>query len=133
MSRELTYRRTTANIDTYQRAAVTSDGLTEETGLIPVDCAFGPSVLLVRSTVRRITSTEVITESRERVSYTQLVLATGSLWNGALALPDSRVKAIEHLRAFRKRLEGAESVVIIGGGAVGIGGYSLSSSVCVGA
>jgi DNA replication protein DnaC len=52
------------------------------------------------------------------------VLATGSLWNGALALPDSRKEALEQLDAFRKRLDAAKNVVILGGGAVGIGTYT---------
>jgi NADPH-dependent 2,4-dienoyl-CoA reductase/sulfur reductase-like enzyme len=105
----------------HQRAAVTSDGSIEQTGLIPFDRAFDPSVRLVHSSAKQITSTHVVTDSGDRIPYAHLVLATGSLWNGALALPDSRVQAMEHLRAFRKQLEGAKNVVVLGGGAVGIG------------
>jgi NADPH-dependent 2,4-dienoyl-CoA reductase/sulfur reductase-like enzyme len=110
-----------AHVLTHQRASVTSDGAIEQTGLIPFDRAFDPSVRLIHSGAKQITSTHVVTESGDRIPYAHLVLATGSLWNGALALPDSRVQAMEHLRAFRKQLEGAKNVVVIGGGAVGIG------------
>ncbi|CAE6346400.1 unnamed protein product [Rhizoctonia solani] len=102
------------------RGSVTSEGSINEDSLIPVDRAFDPSVRLVRSAAKQITSTEVITESGEHIAYSHLVLATGSLWNGALALPDSREQALEHFKAFRKQLEAAKDVVIVGGGAVGI-------------
>ncbi|KAF8707872.1 Pyridine nucleotide-disulfide oxidoreductase, partial [Rhizoctonia solani] len=102
------------------RGSVTSQGSVAENSLIPFDRAFDPSVRLVHSGAKQITSTEVITESGERVTYSHLVLATGSLWNGALALPDSRDQALDHLNAFRRQLEAAENVVILGGGAVGI-------------
>ena len=80
---------------------------------------------MIRSAAKEINSKEVITESGETVPYAQLVLATGSSWNGALALPDSRVDAVEHLRSFRNKLDAAQNVLIIGGGAVGIGTHNL--------
>jgi NADH dehydrogenase FAD-containing subunit len=103
-----------------QRASVTSEGSLEENGLIPFDRAFESSVRIVHANVTGITSSEVTTES-ESIPYEQLVLATGSIWNGALALPDSRSQAIEHIRSFRRTLEAAQNVLIVGGGAVGLG------------
>ncbi|CAE7101786.1 unnamed protein product [Rhizoctonia solani] len=102
------------------RGSVTLEGSVGENSLIPFDRAFDPSVRLVRSVAKQITSTEVVTESGERIAYSHLVLATGSLWNSALALPDSREQALDHFEAFRKQLEVANDVVIIGGGAVGL-------------
>ncbi|KAH7311186.1 FAD/NAD(P)-binding domain-containing protein [Rhizoctonia solani] len=102
------------------RGSVTSQGSVNENSLIPLDRAFDPSVRLVHSTTKQITSTEVITESGEQITYSHLVLATGSLWNSALALPDSRQQVLEHFKAFRKQLEVAKDVLIVGGGAVGI-------------
>ncbi|KAB5593020.1 Apoptosis-inducing factor 2 [Ceratobasidium theobromae] len=102
------------------RASVTSDGSIEEAGLIPFGRAFAPSVRLIHAGARQITSTEVITDSGEHIPYAHLVLATGSLWNGALALPESRLQAMEHLRTFRKQLQSSKDIVILGGGAVGI-------------
>lgn len=84
--------------------------------------------------MKEINEKEVMTESGETVPYTQLVLATGSLWNGVLALPDTRVEAIEQLRSFRKKLDAAENVLIIGGGAIGVGEHWLSyfiSGLCL--
>ncbi|CAE6418862.1 unnamed protein product [Rhizoctonia solani] len=102
------------------RGSVTSEGSINENALIPFDRAFDPSVRLVRSAAQQITPTEVITEAGERIGYSHLVLATGSIWNSALALPDSRKEAIGLFAAFRKQLEAAKDVVIVGGGAVGI-------------
>ncbi|KAG8743414.1 hypothetical protein FRC10_012079 [Ceratobasidium sp. 414] len=101
------------------RASVTSTGTLEENGLIPYDRAFDSSVRFVHSDVTGITATTVTTET-ETIPYEQLVLATGSIWNGALALPDTRSAAIEHLRSFRKSLEAARNVLVVGGGAVGL-------------
>lgn len=111
-------------IERFQRASTTSEGSLEEASLIPTDRVFAPSVRVIRSAAKEINSKEVITESGESVPYAQLVLATGSLWNSALALPNSRVDAVEHLRAFRRKLDAAQNVLIIGGGSVGIGTQS---------
>ncbi|KAG8721680.1 hypothetical protein FRC08_011089 [Ceratobasidium sp. 394] len=102
------------------RPAVTAEGLIEERALVPLDRAFGPDVRVVHSAAKEINSNAVITESGESIPYEHLVLATGSSWNSALDLPNSRAGAIEHFRSFRKRLAAAEHVLIIGGGAVGI-------------
>ncbi|CAE6440135.1 unnamed protein product [Rhizoctonia solani] len=102
------------------RAAVTDDGSMDERGLVPNDRAFDSSVKVVRSSVKLITPTEVITESDELIPYEHLVLATGSLWTGPLALPDSRQKAIEYFRSFKKQLAAAQHILIVGGGSVGL-------------
>ncbi|KAG8697585.1 hypothetical protein FRC09_007762 [Ceratobasidium sp. 395] len=101
------------------RASVTSTGSLEENGLVPYDRAFDSSVRFVHANVTGISATAVTTES-DSIPYEQLILATGSIWNGALALPDTRSAAIEHIRSFRKSLEAAQNVLIVGGGAVGL-------------
>ncbi|CAE6436463.1 unnamed protein product [Rhizoctonia solani] len=102
------------------RGSVTSEGSVAENSLIPFDRAFNHSVRLIHSEAKQITSTEVTTESGERITYSYLILATGSLWNGPLALPDSRKQALDQFNTFRKQLEAAKTVVILGGGAVGV-------------
>ncbi|CAE7176922.1 unnamed protein product, partial [Rhizoctonia solani] len=102
------------------RAAITDEGSIDERGLVPNDRVFDSAVKVVRSSVKQITSTEVITESNERISYEHLVLGTGSIWTGPLALPDSRDKAIQHFKSFKWQLAAAEYVLIVGGGAVGL-------------
>ncbi|KAF8761250.1 Pyridine nucleotide-disulfide oxidoreductase [Rhizoctonia solani] len=101
------------------RASVTNEGSFDERGLIPYDRAFGPLVNIVHSNVREITSAAVVTDGGS-IPFEHLILATGSIWNGSLALPPARVDAIEYLRAFRTKLEAAQNIVIVGGGAVGV-------------
>ncbi|CAE6430605.1 hypothetical protein ACGC1H_001242 [Rhizoctonia solani] len=101
------------------RASVTDEGSFAEQGLIPYNRAFEPLVNVVRSEVREITATAVITETGS-IPYEHLILATGSIWHGALSLPPSRVDALECLRAFRSKLQAARSILIVGGGAVGV-------------
>ncbi|KAG8703955.1 hypothetical protein FRC11_010320, partial [Ceratobasidium sp. 423] len=86
------------------RAAVTDDGFIDERGLVPNDRVFDSSTKVIRSSVKQVTPTEVITESGEVVPYEHLVLATGSIWTGPLALPDSRDEAIQHFKSFKKQL-----------------------------
>lgn len=93
----------------------------DELALVPNDRAFDSDVRVVRSSVKEITKSNVITESMETIPYEHLVLATGSIWKGPLNLPDSREKAIEHFKTFRKKLDAAQHVLIVGGGAVGVG------------
>ncbi|QRV76791.1 apoptosis-inducing factor A [Ceratobasidium sp. AG-Ba] len=102
------------------RAAVTDEGAIDENGLVPYDRAFDPSVRVVRSTAKEINRYEVITESGESIPYEHLVLATGSVWSGALDLPDTRKAAIEHLRSFKQQIRAAHRILIVGGGSVGI-------------
>ncbi|KAJ1310833.1 hypothetical protein OPQ81_009351 [Rhizoctonia solani] len=102
------------------RATVTDDGSIDERGLVPNDRVFDHTVKLVRSNVKQITPTEVITEVGETIAYEHLVFATGSIWTGPLALPDSREQAIQHFRSFKKQLAAAEHILIVGGGSVGL-------------
>lgn len=63
----------------------------------------------------------MVLETGEVIPYEHLVFATGSIWTGALALPDSKTAAMEHFRSFRKNLSVAQHVLIVGGGSVGLG------------
>ncbi|KAF8599297.1 FAD/NAD(P)-binding domain-containing protein [Ceratobasidium sp. AG-I] len=91
------------------RASITSDGSIEETALIPNDRVFDSSIRVIRSAAKEINGQEVITESGETVPY-----------NGVLALPNTRAEAIDQFRTFRKKLDAAQNVLIIGGGAIGV-------------
>ncbi|KAF8689005.1 Pyridine nucleotide-disulfide oxidoreductase, partial [Rhizoctonia solani] len=74
----------------------------------------------IRSDVKQITDTDVIIESGEAIPYEHLVLAMGSNWTGPLNLPSSKEKAIEHFKSFKSELSTADSILIVGGGSVGI-------------
>lgn len=64
---------------------------------------------------------KVILSTGTNVPYDALVLATGSVWEGALDMPQSRKDAEANIRHWRKAAADAKSVAIIGGGAVGCG------------
>lgn len=102
------------------RAAVTDEGSIDERGLVPTDRVFNSNTRVIRSSAKEINSTEVITESGESIPYEHLVLATGSIWSGPLALPDSREKAVEHFKSFKRDLAAAKHVLIIGGSSSGL-------------
>jgi len=62
---------------------------------------------------------EVVLESGERITYAALVLATGSIWSGPLNFPDA-TSLRSHVNAWRKKIEAAKDIYLVGGGAVGI-------------
>lgn len=102
------------------RAAITDEGSIDEKALVPTDRVFDSNTQVIRSSVKEITQTEVVIESGESIPYEHLVLATGSIWSGPLALPDSKEKATEHFRSFKRELASAKHVLIVGGGSVGL-------------
>jgi apoptosis-inducing factor 2 len=63
----------------------------------------------------------VVLASGERISFAVLVLATGSKWTGPSAIPENEADVLPFVNAWRKKFSQAKHVVIIGGGAVGIG------------
>ena len=71
----------------------------------------------------------LVLESGERVEYAALVLGTGSSWTGTTDFPDADEDVREHIRSWRAAFSKASNVVIVGGGAVGIGEYRLYASV----
>jgi hypothetical protein len=97
-------------------------GQLEDNALIPYDRLFTrPSLSIIyRARAIGITAAEVITD-REPVPYEFLVLATGSTWEGPLNLPPAKVDAAETVLVQRAQYRSSRSVLIEGGGAVGIG------------
>ena len=64
---------------------------------------------------------DVVLESGGRIPYAALILACGFLWSGPLDFPYTREDMHDHVAHWRKRYEEADHIVLIGGGAVGIG------------
>ncbi|KAJ7578203.1 FAD/NAD(P)-binding domain-containing protein [Mycena floridula] len=62
----------------------------------------------------------VILEGGERIPYDVLVIASGSKWEGAIDFPDNTMQITEFIRANRKAIKDADSIVLAGGGAVGL-------------
>ena len=106
---------------------VSTLGRLEDTALIPYDRALTRASLsrIYRARALCITETEVVTD-QEPVPYDYLVLATGSTWDGPLDLPLAKVDASEAVLAQRAQYRSAKSVLIVGGGAVGIGTLRLA-------
>lgn len=68
----------------------------------------------------------VILADGERVPYAALILATGSVWSGALAIGNTDKEIRQNVEEWRNKFRKAKHIVIVGGGAVGIGMYVLS-------
>lgn len=66
---------------------------------------------------------KVILKSGEQVAYHVLAVATGSAWEGMLSFPDEESLYEEHIELWRNKFEKAQDIVIVGGGAVGIGWF----------
>ena len=62
-------------------------------------------------------------ENGETVDYTVLVLTPGSLWEGPLDIPDTKHATVDHLRHWRKSFEESNDILLVGGGAVSLGGF----------
>lgn len=63
----------------------------------------------------------IVLENGERIPYAALVLATGSLWPGPIDLGNTDEEIHQSVKLWRSRYAKAKHVVIVGGGAVGIG------------
>ncbi|EJD54211.1 FAD/NAD(P)-binding domain-containing protein [Auricularia subglabra TFB-10046 SS5] len=104
------------------RANVTDDGGLEEKAFMPLDKFFRPGRpgRFVNARVERADGESVHLSNGETLPYAALVLATGSTWRGMLRFPDTLEKTKELLHAWRAKFAAAKSVLIIGGGAVGV-------------
>lgn len=75
----------------------------------------------------------VILDSGEAVGYDVLVLCTGSIWPRPIAFPTESKGAIEdHVKARREEFAKASDILLVGGGAVGIGSCSILFGVSSG-
>ncbi|VDC06531.1 unnamed protein product [Peniophora sp. CBMAI 1063] len=99
----------------------------EDKVLVPFDNLFinGNGTVVVG----RVTSVEatkgqaggnVVLESGEKVEYDILVLVPGNTWSGPLDFPDGNEAVYEHIHEWQRKFAAAKSVVMVGGGAVGI-------------
>ena len=112
------------------RMAVTAEGKLEEKVLMEYGNFLNSKGELKIGKVASFTSTEdggeVVLSGGEKVPYSVLVLAPGSLWEGPLGLPDQPEEVTQHINEWRAKIEKADSILLAGGGSVGIGGYTPS-------
>lgn len=119
------------------RMTITGDGNFEQLALMPYQKMFvnGNG----RAIIDRVTAIEerargkggvLVLQSGKRIEYAALALACGFLWSGPLDFPyvDEDIRA--HIKQWRKMYADASHVVLVGGGAVGIG-TCLSVAFCV--
>jgi len=66
----------------------------------------------------------VVLASGERITYAALVLATGSKWTGPCSIPENEDDVLPFVNAWREKFSKAKHVVLVGGGAVGIGEWA---------
>jgi len=64
---------------------------------------------------------KIVLESGDEVLYDVVVIATGSSWEGLVDFPDDETLYKKFIEEWRDKFEHANNVVIVGGGAVGIG------------
>lgn len=110
------------------RIVVTDEGNFAERALIPRDKLLlnGNGTIKVGRATRIQESApgkggEIVLESGEIVPYAALVLATGYLWEGPLNYPLTSDAIPEHIAQWRTRFSDAKHIVLVGGGAVGVG------------
>jgi apoptosis-inducing factor 2 len=106
------------------RVLVTSEGELEKMALTPYDKMFKPGKAgkVVIGSVQKLEDGAVTLNGGQRINYDWLVLATGTSWEGPLALPPDLPEALKWLSEWRTKFASAKKVVIVGGGSVGIGG-----------
>lgn len=108
------------------RLIVTSENALEKSSLIPYDKLFPGVGSFKKGTVKEVKkavdgkSGSVLLEDGEEVPWNVLLLAPGNIWEGGLKLPETFKDAENFVFEWRKRIEKAKRIVLVGGGAVGI-------------
>jgi NADH dehydrogenase FAD-containing subunit len=109
------------------RMVVTSEGNLEDRALIPYDRNFvnGNGELVVGTVVSITdhgkTGGYVTLSNGETIEYSVLVLTPGSTWEGPLHLPDTKAENQVWVNDWRAKFEKSNDILLVGGGAVGIG------------
>ena len=109
------------------RATVTADGNFDENSWFPLGEKFnqGNSKLVIGSVVsisdNEDGSGSVTLDNGEVIPYAYLVLATGSVWESILEFPGDQAGSKAWTATWRAKFEKAESIVLVGGGVVGVG------------
>lgn len=109
------------------RMVVTSEGKLEDRGVIPLDRTFtnGNGKMVVGKVVSISDVGEkgghVTLDNGETVDYSILILASGSIWEGPLGVPDGKQELNQWVNKWRSKFEKAEDIMLVGGGTVGVG------------
>ncbi|RXW19704.1 hypothetical protein EST38_g6154 [Candolleomyces aberdarensis] len=60
----------------------------------------------------------VTLDNGEKIEYTYLLLAPGSIWEGPLDFPNTKEESIKKLKEWHNRFEKANDIVLVGGGGI---------------
>lgn len=110
----------------------------QETAFIPFDKLFvNSNGTFIEATVTSIQKGDgkggsVSLDNGETVAFEYLVLASGSIFEEPLSFPDKKEDVLPFIKGVRQQIEGANDIVLVGGGSVGIGKpfhYALCLSI----
>ncbi len=71
----------------------------------------------------------VTLDNGETVEFTVLILATGGRWSGPIGFGNKKEEVLESVHSWRDRFRGSKDIVLIGGGAVGLGKFLSFAAV----
>ncbi|KZV76718.1 FAD/NAD-P-binding domain-containing protein [Peniophora sp. CONT] len=115
------------NLPAAIRATVTAEGNFEKTAMIPYDKLFyNDNGTIKVGTVTGVQPDQgdkrghIVFANDETLAYDVLVLAPGNVWAGPINFPDTQEETLAHIEKWRKKFRDTRSVVVAGGGAVGI-------------
>ena len=110
------------------RMVATAEGGLEQQALIP----FEERLHIAKVKAERAIAVEpkqdgmggvVILETGREIEYDVLILTPGCTWGEPFDFPLGEEEAEEHVAVWRRRLQNATSVAVVGGGSTGIGQY----------
>ena len=119
------------------RMVVTSEGRLEDTALMPFGNKHnGPNKQVLNAKVTSIVDSEtkgryVVLENGDKIDFSVLVLTPGSIWEGPINFPDKKEEHLEWIDTWREKFGKANNIVLVGGGAVGLGKYCVSYPLAV--
>ncbi|KAG8884108.1 hypothetical protein FRB98_002598 [Tulasnella sp. 332] len=104
------------------RALTTSEGSFDERALVTYEKLFAPGKPgeVIVGSVASIQDGTAYLAGGQALPYDWLVLATGTTWEGPLALPLDYEMTRRWINDWQTKLANAKDIVVIGGGAIGI-------------
>lgn len=102
---------------------MTDDGNFAAKAINPLDRVFDPGQAgeLVIGEATSVRDDLVTLSDGRTLPYDYLILASGTTWSGPLAFPKNVEDKDEWIAEWRRKFKGANDVVILGAGAVGLG------------
>ena len=113
------------------RMVVTAEGKLEDAVLIPLSEAkynTGNKKLIIASVTsiveQGVEGGYLELDNGDKLDYSVLILASGVTYQGPFAIPDTKAEAVAFTTSWRERFAKGNDIVIVGGGAVGLGTFA---------